>query len=114
MVILDFWYRTCFWCVRAMPQVKEIASRFKNEPAVVLGMNTDPQVEDARAVVEKMKLNYPTLKATGVPEKYKVQGFPTLIVIDHKGVVRDLHVGYSPTHKEEVIKTVERLLMAKE
>src|SRR5207248_2928831 len=69
VVILDFWYRTCFWCVRAMPQVKEVAAQFKGRPVVVLGMNTDAKEEDARFVVEKMGLNYATLKAAGLPEK---------------------------------------------
>jgi RNA polymerase sigma factor (sigma-70 family) len=113
VVILDFWYRTCFWCVQAMPQVKEIAARFKDQPVVVLGMNTDAKEEDARFVVEKMGLNYANLKAAGLPEKYKVQAFPTLVVIDQEGVVRDVHVGYSPTLKEEVVQSVERLLKAK-
>lgn len=40
-------------------------------------------------------------------------GFPTLVVIDQEGVVRDVHVGYSPTLKEEVVQSVERLLKAK-
>jgi RNA polymerase sigma-70 factor (ECF subfamily) len=113
VVILDFWYRTCSWCIRAMPQVKEIATRFADRPVVVLGMNTDPKEADAQIVVKKMGLNYATLKAAGLPEKYKVQGFPTLVVVDQEGIVRDIHVGYSPTLKEEVVRTVERLLKAK-
>ncbi len=113
VVLLDFWYRQCSWCVQAMPQVKEIAARFKDQPVVVLGMNTDPREEDARLVVEKMGLNYANLRAAGLPEKYKVQAFPTLVVIDQEGVVRDLHVGYSPTLKKEVVRSVERLLKAK-
>jgi RNA polymerase sigma factor (sigma-70 family) len=113
VVILDFWYKDCFWCLRAMPQVKEVAAHFKDRPVVVLGMNTHDKDEDARPVMEKMGLNYATLKAAGLAEKYKVQGFPTLIIIDPEGVVRDVHVGYSPALKEEVVKSVERLLKAK-
>jgi peroxiredoxin len=113
VVVLDFWYRSCFWCVRAMPQVKEVAAHFKDKPVVVLGMNTDVKDEDARLVVEKMELTYTTLKATGLPENYKVRSFPTLVVIDQEGVVRDVHVGYSPTVRDEVVKSVERLLKAK-
>ncbi len=113
IVILDFWYRGCTWCVRAMPQVKEIATRFKDQPVVVLGMNIDARDEDARAVMEKMGLNYPTLTAMGLPEKYNVNGFPTLIVIDQEGVVRNVHTGYSATLKDEVVAVVERLQKAK-
>jgi len=76
-------------------------------------MNTDARDEDAKFVVEKMGLTYATLKATGLPERYNVRSFPTLVVIDREGVVRDVHVGYSPTLGDEVVKSVERLLKAR-
>ena len=76
----------------------------------VLGMNTDSEEKDAKFVVDEMKLNYPVLKAEGLPEKYHVRGFPTLIIVDQTGKVADVHVGYSPTLREEVAKVVNRLL----
>ena len=72
VVILDFWYRGCGWCIRAMPQVKELAEEFKGQPVAVLGMNTDRDEKDAKFVVDEMSLNYPVLKAEGIPEKYSV------------------------------------------
>lgn len=113
VVILDFWYRGCGWCVRAMPQMKQLAEDFRGEPVAVLGMNTDKDEQDARFVVDAMGLNYPTLKAEGLPEKYKVRGFPTLIIIDRDGKVADVHVGYSPTLREEVSEIVKGLLARK-
>jgi thiol-disulfide isomerase/thioredoxin len=113
VVILDFWYRGCGWCIRAMPQVKQLADDFRNQPVAVLGMNTDRNEEDAKFVVEKMSLTYPTLKATGLPEKYGVRGFPTLVIIDQEGKVHDFHVGYSPTLHDEVSQVIKELLAKK-
>jgi thiol-disulfide isomerase/thioredoxin len=110
VVILDFWYRGCGWCIRAMPQVKQLADDFRDQPVAVLGMNTDQVEADAKFVVEKMGLAYPTLKAEGLPEKYGVRGFPTLVIIDQQGKVHDLHVGYSPTLRQEVGEEVRKLL----
>ena len=110
VVILDFWYRGCGWCIRAMPQIRQLAEEFKERPVAILGMNTDQEEKDARFVIEAMELNYPNLKAQGLPEKYKVKGFPTLIVIDPQGVVRDVHVGYSPKLRDKVRETIEELL----
>ena len=39
-----------------------------------------------------------------------MQGFPTLIIIDQQGKVSDVHVGYSPTLREEVGKVIRELL----
>ena len=113
VVVLDFWYRGCGWCIRAMPQVKEVAAHFKDQPVTIFGMNTDKKDEDAQFVIDKMALNYDNLKATGIPEKYKVRGFPTLIILDQEGVIRDLQNGYSPDLKEKIIESIERLLLKK-
>jgi thiol-disulfide isomerase/thioredoxin len=110
VVVLDFWYRGCGWCIRAMPQLKELTDDFKNKPVAILGMNTDRQINDARFVVDKLQLNYVTLRAEGIPERYHVQGFPTLILIDQKGIVRGRHVGFSPTLREDIAKQVNALL----
>ena len=91
-------------------QVNRLSERFADEPVVVLGMNTDSDEEDALLVIEKMNLRYSNLKADGLPEKYNVRGFPTLIILDQEGRIHDLHVGYSPTLFEEVEASIAELL----
>jgi thiol-disulfide isomerase/thioredoxin len=110
VVVMDFWYRGCGWCMYAMPQVKQLASDFKDKPVAILGMNTDRDLADAKFVVKELGLDYPQVQATGLPEKFGVQGFPTLVIIDQKGTVRDVHVGYSPNLRETVSKKIESLL----
>ena len=111
VVMLDFWYRGCGWCMKAMPQVKQVADDFKNQPVVVIGMNTDADPKDAQFVVDKMALNYQVLRTPNdLPEKYGVRGFPTFIMIDQKGIVREVHVGYSPHLRQEVGQKVKKLL----
>lgn len=113
VVILDFWSRGCGWCVQAMPQVKQLAEEFKDQPVAVLGMNTDTNEEDAKFVAEVMRLNYPSMKSEALPEKYHVRGFPTLFVVDQKGRIADIHVGYSPTLRAAVSTSVKQLLSSK-
>ena len=111
VLLLDFWYRGCGWCIRAMPQLKEVADHYREKPVAVLGMNTDRDEKDARFVHDKLALNYPTLRAEGLPEKYKINGFPTLVLIDQEGIVRGRHVGYSPTLRDSLIKDIDALLV---
>jgi len=110
VVVLDFWYRNCGWCMHAMPQVNRLAETFRDAPVAVLGMSTDGDEKDARAVVEAMGLKYPTIKAAGLPEKYGVSAFPTLVVIDRAGTVREVHTGYSPRLYDELSALIRRLL----
>src|SRR5262249_3912049 len=113
VVVMDFWYRGCGWCIRAMPQVNQLATDFRDEPVAILGMNTDEEEQDARLVVDKMQLTYPVLKAGGLPKKYQITGFPTLVIIDQQGNVHEVEVGYSPTLRDDVAKIIKSLLKQK-
>jgi peroxiredoxin len=113
VVVLDFWYRGCPWCIRAMPQVNQLAQDFKDQGVQVLGMNVDKDTADARFVVNKLKLGYPSLRAGEMPKKYGVTGYPTVLVIDRKGIVRDIDIGYSPDVGAKLTRSVQALLESK-
>ena len=110
IVVLEFWQRGSDWCLRLVPQMERIAEHFEDRPVVVLGMNIDPKEEDARFVAEKMALNYPTLRADKIAEKYGVKELPAVVVIDRQGIIRDFRGGYSATLAKEVIAEIEKLL----
>jgi len=111
VVVLDFWYRRCPWCIRAMPQMKELADDFRGQPVAILGMNKDPESKDAQFIADVMGLNYPTLRAEGIAERYNVHGFPTLIIIDPQGKIADFHVGYSLRLRRELGEKIRHLLI---
>ncbi len=113
VVLMDFWYRGCGWCMDAMPQVNQLSETFRDEPVAVLGMSIDEDEKDARVVIDAMGLKYPTIKAIGIPEKYGVRGYPTLVVIDKEGKVREIHVGYSPRLYEDLSEEIRGLLAEK-
>jgi thiol-disulfide isomerase/thioredoxin len=113
VVVLDFWYRGCGSCIRAMPPINQLAEDFKHEPVVVLGMNTDPDPKNGLFVADKMKLTYPVLKAEGLMQKYKVRVFPTLLILDQMGKVQAIHEDYSPNLRAEVSKIVKEVLAKK-
>jgi thiol-disulfide isomerase/thioredoxin len=113
VVILDFWYRGCPWCIRAMPQLNGFAQEYRDRPVAVVGMNTDRDTIDARFVVDRLHLGYTNVLARGEDKKYRVRGFPTLYIIDRRGVIRDIHVGYSTDLGLKLRTAVDRLLTAK-
>ena len=77
---------------------------------VIMLLNLD----DDRHVIEKMGLNYASLKngghEHGIHQKYGVQGWPTLVVLDGEGVVRHVHVGYSPQLGKELAAKIREIL----
>lgn len=109
VVILDFWYRGCGPCILTMPQVNQLASDFAGQPVAIFGMSTDADEADARFIARQFALKYPTLRARDLVEQFGVQAFPTLIVIDSHGIIRKIHVGYSPTLRDELGAAIRQL-----
>jgi thiol-disulfide isomerase/thioredoxin len=111
VVVLDFWYRGCGWCMRAMPGMKQVADDFKDKPVVVLGLNTDRDIANAKFVIDAMKLNYQTLRIDqNVASKFNVRAFPSLLIIDPAGIVREFDEGYSPTLRADLDRKIQELL----
>ncbi|HUO10251.1 MAG TPA: TlpA disulfide reductase family protein [Phycisphaerae bacterium] len=111
VVVLDWWYRGCGWCMRAMPQIKQVAADYKDRGVVIFGMNIDRDQSDALFVMDKMALNYGTLKASDeLAKQYGVHGYPTMIIIDQAGIVRKLDVGYTPDLRKHLSATLDSLL----
>jgi thiol-disulfide isomerase/thioredoxin len=117
VIVLDFWYRGCGWCITAMPQIKRLAADFSGQPVVVLGMNGDHKLEDAQTVVDKLKLNYVSLRDgeddDAISKKYGIPGWPTLIVLDGQGIIRHAQVGYSPAMRQLLGNKIRELLAEK-
>jgi thiol-disulfide isomerase/thioredoxin len=109
---MDFWYRGCGWCIAAMPAIKAVAARYAGKPVSVLGINKDRNPDDAKFVVDKLGLNYTTIRGESIPELYEVSGFPTLLLVDQEGVVREVHVGYSENLEQTLVESVDKLLGA--
>jgi thiol-disulfide isomerase/thioredoxin len=113
VAVLDFWYRGCPWCIRAMPQLNSLAQEYRDRPVAVVGMNIDRDTVDARFVADKLHLGYTNVLARDEYKKYGVQGFPTVYVLDRRGIIRDILVGYSPDVGSKLRTAVDRLLAGK-
>jgi peroxiredoxin len=112
IVVLDFWFRGCGPCIRMMPQMNQLAADFAGQPVAVLGMNTDGVSADAQFAVHALGLKYLNLRAANVVERFGVESFPTTIVIDQRGIVRESLTGYSPTLRQDLGRTIRQLLPA--
>ncbi len=110
VVLLDFWYRGCGHCIEALPKVKRLAALYKGQDFVVLGINSDDDDQDARYVIDKFGLHYPTLRAGDIPQQYHVSTWPTFIVLDQNGRIADYVDGNAEDLFEHVKGVVDGLL----
>ena len=111
VLVLDWWYKDCPWCILAMPALTAVAKSYADRPVAILGMNVDADTNDARFAVEKCKPGYPSLSAgKELARKYGVTGYPTLFIVDKQGKIADVHVGYARDLAARLSKKLDALL----
>ncbi len=111
VVIVDFWASWCGPCKLVAPTLSGLQDRFGAQGLTVVGISNDEAAIAARSA-QSLGIRY----ATGVELAneasiaYGVRAIPTMYVIDKKGVVREVKVGFHPAHAAELERLVVRLL----
>ena len=75
------------------PHERSLVEDMRGEKFTLLGVNSDNTPARLRAVVKREKLTWPILFDNGgtdgpVATKWGVRGWPTIYVLDAKGVIR--------------------------
>jgi len=112
VVVLDFWYRLCGWCIQALLELERLQERYRGRPVAVLGVNVDEDPAEPRQVARALGLDFPTLLSQATEQDYGVTGFPTTFIIGPDGVVAEVHRGLRPEMVERLAATIDRLLEA--
>src|SRR5262245_60247424 len=75
-----------------LPHEKELVERLKNEPFALLGVNSDGTAEKLKQILAEQKISWRQAVDGGLDgpwaTKWNVDGWPTIFVVDAKGVIR--------------------------
>ena len=92
-----------------LPHEKELVERLKNEPFALIGINTDSDLDAFKERCKKEKVSWRNSwqGSTGGPlcRAWGVNSFPTIYVLDAKGVIR-----YQNVRGPTMDQAVDRLL----
>ena len=93
VVVIDFFATWCGPCVDSMPHVEEMHKKLGQKGLVVFGVSNESKEIVARAAA-RFHLTYPLASddGEGVSSSYQVFALPTMVVIDRKGVVREVAI----------------------
>ena len=103
-VILDFWGSWCGWCLIGFPEMKE-AYRQYSEKLEIIGIDCNESEEDWRNWLNDNELPWVNLynpKESDLQKEYELDGFPTKVVIDPEGIIRNYTVGEGPSFYKEL------------
>lgn len=112
VVYLDFWASWCGPCRKSFPWLNEIEDKYKKQGLVVIGVNLDTEIDQAKQFLKDVPANFRVFSDPDgkLAEKYKLVGMPSSFVIDGKGKVRHRHVGFKKSNSDEYEKSIVSLL----
>jgi thiol-disulfide isomerase/thioredoxin len=111
VVLLDFWATWCGPCRVVIPKLGALQSRYGAQGLSVLGVSTE-NPQDVAAFTQRMAVHYAVAsdKHAETTRSYGVVSLPTLVVIDKRGVVRDVAIGYDSSEDARLDASVRSLL----
>ncbi len=113
VIVVDFWGTWCPWCVREAPHIAKLYAKYHRRGLEVVGV----PLNDTAAALRRYgkahpKQDWPQFfgKHPGNDawaQKFSVSGLPTDFIIDRRGVLRHVVVGYAP---DQIAADVRKLL----
>jgi thiol-disulfide isomerase/thioredoxin len=101
VVLLVFWGHWCGPCRAMYAYQRALLGRVADRPLVLLGVNSDRDRDTVKKTMADEKLTWRSFWDGGGPNgvisrEWNVRGWPTLYLIDHKGVIRHKYLGSPP------------------
>jgi hypothetical protein len=81
------------------PHERSLVERLKDKPFALIGVNSDRKLEEAKKKNQSQQISWRSFwcgpAGTGgpIPRQFNVRAWPTLYLIDHKGIIRQRYVG---------------------
>jgi peroxiredoxin len=108
LVLLDFFYKSCFPCLQALPALQHLHEKYRDQGLTVLGLDPfDDRNDHVEDVLAKRNVTYTVVYGNReLPKIYHVTGFPTVYLIDREGKIIFGYAGYGPGTEDELEKRI--------
>ena len=115
VVMVNFWASWCAPCREEFPLLDQMYRKYKGLGFTLLGVNVEPDAADAEGFIAKTPVSFPIAfdHDSAVSKLYRVEGMPSTVLIDRKGVLRWVHQGYKAGDENAYLDQLRELLREK-
>lgn len=110
IVVMDFWATWCPPCRESVPELKDLSRKYPSEKLMLVSVSADNDEQAWRNFVAKRNMDWAQYRDADhrVLEAFHVRSFPTYLVIDGEGIVKQRIVGLNP--RETVVHRLKATL----
>ena len=115
VLYVDFWASWCGPCAKSFPFLNEMHEQLKDQGLQIVGVNLDENADDAKVFLAKYPASFTVVADVSkqCAKDFAVKAMPSSYLIDRKGVVHHVHLGFKPGEAQEIRLLVEKLLSEK-
>jgi thiol-disulfide isomerase/thioredoxin len=112
VVLLDFWGTWCPPCRESVPILADLRKKFADRPFQIVSISSDHDEEAWKSFVAKQRMDWSEyLDVSGnVLDAFDVHEFPTFIVVDRDGIIRQRQAGLDPYTSSELYGAINKWL----
>lgn len=85
--VAEFWATWCHPCVETISHLNALNNKYKDRGLEIIALSQDKSAEKVRRFVHKKGINYHVAIDNGTADWFGIRGYPTVVVVNHKGKV---------------------------
>ncbi len=112
VVYVDFWASWCGPCAKSFPFLNALDQEFNTKGLQIIGINLDEQPTEAADFLAKYPAQFTIASGDNqqCAENFAVKAMPSSYLIDRKGHIRHIHLGFKPDEADQLKTLVNQLL----
>lgn len=110
ITVLNFWFTACKPCILEMPHLNKLVAANKEKDIVFIAPAPETEAQ-IKKFLKKLSFDYHIIPSSlDYITTLGVENFPTHIVIDKEGIVRQVFIGYADDINEKLQEEIDKLI----
>ncbi|HEU5168738.1 MAG TPA: TlpA disulfide reductase family protein [Chitinophagaceae bacterium] len=109
-VIINFWFTACKPCIQEMIYLNKLVEENKDSSVVFIAPAPENETQ-IKKFLKKYAFEYNIIpSSTDFISAMNIENFPTHLVIDKEGIIRQVFIGYADDIKEKLQSEINKLI----